>query len=233
MRTLFPVLVVAGLSLSGYAQELGRGALTAETGGQAGLGRAALPAATYDGFMSGGSWGLKLALGWANVDWDIGPASGSQSLFAPQASLFYKATDNLDVNFSTLILSAEDTDSELGKNEADMARLALGVRYWFNAQARITPYAGGGLGYYLLDGKTESTRDESGLVVPADVSDVKSAPGAFLEGGVAFQVADNVSISADLTYDFLLSSADATINGTDENFDVKALSANLGVMWMF
>jgi len=69
-------------------------------------------------------------------------------------------------------------------------------------------------------------------VVPATVS-VKDAPGAFLEGGAAFQVSDTFFINADLTYDFLLGSADATINGDDENFDVKSLSFNLGVTWMF
>jgi len=230
MRILVASAVLVSLVLSAGAQEYGRGALNADRE-TAGLGRAPLPAAKHDGFASGGAWGLKLGLGWANVDWDLGPAGGSESLFAPQASLFYKATDNLDVNFSMLVLSAEDKDDQLGSTEADMSRLALGLRYWINTQSRITPYVGGGLGYYLLDGKTDNTR-ENGFVVPATVS-VKDAPGAFLEGGAAFQVSDTFFINADLTYDFLLGSADATINGDDEDFDVKSLSFNLGVTWMF
>lgn len=227
------VLIVAlmSLSLTASAQELGRGSLSAESGRNAGLGRGALSPAKYDGFALGGTWGAKLSLGWANVDWDLGPADGSESLFAPQASLFYKATDNLDVNFSALFVSAEDRDNDLGTTEADMTRLALGLRYWIDTRNRVTPYFGGGLGYYLLDGNTENTR-ENGVVVPATAS-VEDAPGAFLEGGAAFQVGDAFFINADLTYDFLLGSADATINGADEDLDVTALSFNLGVTWMF
>jgi outer membrane protein W len=179
---------------------------------------------------------MKLNLGWASVDWDLGPADGSESLFAPQASLFYKATDNLDVNVSVLFVSADDTDNELGSTEADMTRFALGVRYWVDTQSRITPYFGGGLGYYILDADTDSAPNPCPLcpdpTVPANVS-VDDAPGAFLEGGAAFQVGDAFFINADLTYDFLLGSADATINGADEDLDVKALSFNLGVTWMF
>jgi len=229
-HALIVAVLFAGL-VSASAQEYGRGALSAESGRNAGLGRAELPPARYDGFALGGTWGAKLNLGWANVNWDLGPADGSESLFAPQASLFYKATDNLDVNFSALFVSAEDRDNDLGTTEADMTRLALGVRYWIDTRNRVTPYFGGGLGYYLLDGKTDNTR-ENGVVVPATVS-VEDAPGAFLEGGAAFQVGDAFFINADLTYDFLLGSADATINGADEDLDVKALSFNLGVTWMF
>jgi outer membrane protein W len=230
MRRLLASVVLVASVLSAGAQEYGRGALNAGRD-TSGLGRGPLPSAKYDGFASGGAWGLKLGLGWANVDWDLGPAGGSENLFVPQLSLSYKATDNLDVNFSTLFASAEDKDDQLGSTEADMTRLALGLRYWINTETRITPYVGGGLGYYLLDGKTDNTR-ENGTVVPATVS-VKDAPGAFLEGGAAFQVSDTFFINADLTYDFLLGSADATINGDDEDFDVKSLSFNLGVTWMF
>ncbi len=230
MRRLLAGVVVAASVLSAGAQEYGRGTLSAERGAS-GLGRAPLPAANYDGFASGGTWGLKLGLGWANVDWDLGPADGSESLFAPQISIFYKTTDNLDVNFSTTFVSAEDKDNQLGRTEADMTRLALGIRYWINTHTRITPYVGGGLGYYLLDGTTDNTI-EDGAVVPATVS-VKDAPGAFLEGGVAFQVGDAFFVNVDLTYDFLLGSADATINGEDEDFDVNSLAFNLGATWIF
>lgn len=233
MKRMLSIMSVVAIVNLAQGQGLGRGALTTESSG-AGLGRGTLPDTHYEGYSLGGTWGLKPSLGWANVNWDIGSASGSESVFAPQLSLFYKATDNLDMNFSTLFISAEDSDGDLGKNEADLTRLALGIRYWFNTQTRITPYFGGGLGYYLLDGKTDKTR-EDGQVAPVTVTavDVKDAPGAFLEGGVAFQVTDNFFVNLDLTYDFLLGSADATINGKDDKFKVQALALNLGVTWMF
>lgn len=235
-HALIMAVLFAGFA-SASAQEYGRGALSAESGRNDGLGRAPLPAAKYDGFALGGTWGTKLTFGWANVDWDLGSADGSESLFAPQASLFYKATDNLDVNLSALFVSAEDKDNELGSTSADMTRLALGVRYWVNTQRRITPYFGGGLGYYMLDADTDSVPNPCpscpNPTVAANVSEVEDAPGAFLEGGAAFQVRDSFFINADLTYDFLLGSANATINGDDEDLDVKVVSFNLGVTWMF
>ncbi len=232
MRILLACVAAASFVLTAGAQEYGRGTLGGDPG-SSGLGRARLPDARFDGFSPGGSWGLKLGLGWASVDWDLGPAGGSESLFAPQLSLFYKTTDNLDVNFSTTFLSAKDKDDELGVTKADMARLAVGVRYWFHTPARVIPYVGGGLGYYLLDGTTEMTRDDDGEAVRAAGVSVKDAPGAFLEAGVAFLIGDGFSIHTDLTYDLLLGSADAEINGEAESFDVKSLAINLGVTWTF
>lgn len=230
MRILFVVVLVMSVVVSANAQELGRGKLDAGRN-TSGLGRSTLPEAHYDGFSASGAWGLKLGLGWANADWDLGPASGSENLFAPQISLFYKTTESLDVNFSTTFLSAEDKDVQLGRTEADVVRLALGVRYWVNTQTRTTPFVGAGIGYYLLDGMTENTR-EDGVVVPAEVS-VKDAPGAFIEGGAAFQISDNFFLTTDLTYDFLLGSADAQINGDDSSFDLTSFAINVGMMWTF
>lgn len=196
------------------------------------LGRAALPPAVQDGFALGGTWGVKASLGWANVAWDLGPADGSENLFAPQASLFYKVTDPLDVNLSCLLLSAEDDDLELGTTEADLTRLSLGARYWARTSTRLTPFFGAGLGYCFLDAATDRTR-EDGAVVGVTNMDVKDAPGFFLEAGLAFQAGDAFFITADLTYDRLLGSADAEINGRGEDFDIQAFALNLGVAWMF
>ena len=231
MKRLFGVAVLMAAVLAAAANEHGRESLpTAGTG--AGLGRASLPAASSDNWWGGGVWGVKAGLGWALVDWDLGPASGSEGVFAPQITVFYKATDNLDVNLSAAFFSAQDEDAQLGDTEADMTRLALGIRYWFNTGTRITPYVGGGLGYYLLDGTTDNTR-ENGAVVAATSISMDDMPGAFLEGGVAFQVSDNVFINTEITYDFLLGSADAEINGDNEDFDISALAIGLGVTWMF
>lgn len=229
MRIGLVVSVLMSMAVGASADEHGRGSLS--PGGE-GLGRAPLPEGRYDGFYGGGAWGVKVGLGWAFANWDVGPASGSEGVFVPQASLFYKTTEHLDVNLSAMFLSAKDSDGDLGDNEADMIRLALGMRYWFDTGRRIMPYVGGGLGYYLLDGSTDMTR-ENGQVVAANDISVDNAPGGFLEGGVAFQVADDFFIHAEVTYDFLLGSADAKINGKNEDFSVSALTLGLGVTWMF
>ena len=101
--------------------------------------------------------GVKAGLGWAFLDWELGAAEGSDNQFVPQGSVFYKATDNLDFNLSAMFVSGEDEDDELGDTDADLARLALGVRYWFDTQSRFVPYLGAGIGYYIVDGSTDNT----------------------------------------------------------------------------
>lgn len=231
MKQWLIVMGVLGLVLMAEGQEYGRGSLSG-SGASAGLGRAPLPAATYDGFWDSGSWGVKPHLGWAYVSWDVGSASGSDWAVMPQLSIFYKPTDNLDVNLSAMYVTAEDRDDELGDNEAEMARLALGIRYWFDTGRRFTPYLGGGIGYYFVDGDTDRTRQDGIPVAAGDIS-VDNGPGCFLEGGVAFQIADNFYINTEVTYDFLLGSSDAEINGRNEDYGVSALSIGLGATWMF
>ena len=210
------------------AAEYGRGDLS-DSGA---LGRAALPKASDDAFFGGGTWGVKAGIGWAMANWELGDAEGSDGVFAPHGSFFYKATDNVDFNVSALFLTAEDSDGDFGDNEADMVRLALGVRYWFDLGNRFVPYLGAGVGYYLVDGSTENVR-ENGVYVPAGDVSVDNAPGAFLEGGVAFQVSDNFFLNAEASYDFLLGSADAEINGEEEDFGVSAFVLGVGATLMF
>ncbi|NCC60134.1 MAG: porin family protein [Verrucomicrobiae bacterium] len=217
--------------LTAGAQEYGRSTFSGSDATNEGLGRASLPPAEYDGFYLGGSWGMKISLGWARVSWDIGSGSGKENIFAPRASVFYKTTDNFDVSFSALYISSEDDDDELGKTEGDMTELAIGIRYWFSMDSRVAPYVGCGLGYCFLDAKMDKTR-EGDQVVDADVS-VDDSLGAFIEGGVSYQISDNVFMDADITYDFLLGDADATINGKDKDFNINSLAFNLGVTWMF
>ena len=231
MRPVLGCLGLVALVLSAGAQEYGRGSLAVE-GRESGLGRAPLPQASNDSSWGGGVWGVKAGLGWALVDWDLGPASGSDGIFAPQASLFYTTTDRLDVNVSAAFFSAQDEEGPLGEAQADMTRLALGLRYWFHTKTRATPYAGAGIGYYLLEGETDMTRD-GGIAAGVQSISMDNWPGAFLEGGVAFQVADNLSLNAEITYDFLLGPADAEINGESEDFNVRALAFNLGATWVF
>ena len=220
-------LVFMGLVLTASAQ-YGRGSLE----GDEGLGRAPLSKPSDDTFFGGGTWGVKAGLGWASLDWELGAAEGSENQCVPQGSVFYKATDNLDFNLSAMFVSGEDEDDELGDTDADLARLALGVRYWFDTQSRFVPYLGAGIGYYIVDGSTDNTR-EDGVVVPASGISVDNCPGAFVEGGVAYQIADNFFVTAEATYDFLLGSADAKINGEDEDFKVSSLAIGLGVAFMF
>lgn len=222
--------MICGFSLcSASAQEFGTAPLGRAR--EAGMGHAPLPRPTYHGFAAGGSAGVTLSLGWVKVDWDLGPADGSESLFAPQASIFFKATEQFDVNLSLFVVSADDRDDALGRTEADLTRLAVGSRYWVNTRTRAVPYFGAGIGYYFLDGKTEKTREDD--VVVSASSSVKDRPGAFLEGGVAFQISDQLMMTAGMSYDFLLGSAKATINGKGESFDVSAFAINLGLAWIF
>jgi len=229
-RLLASVVFVASV-LSAGAQEDGRASLT--TGSpSAGLGRGSLPPANTEHGYFAGSWGLKLDLGWANLKWDVGATGGSEGLFAPQASIFYKTTENLDVNVSLMHLSGKDDDSVLGANKGEFTRLALGLRYWMPTGTRVAPFFGGGIGYYLLDGNTDRTREDGEVRDAGNVS-VKDQPGAFLEAGLSFLVSDGFMVNTGLSYDFLLGSADATINGRDDDFDIKAFSINLGVAWKF
>lgn len=234
MKTLVLAATVMVWAVTGYGQEYGRGSLT--TGSpSAGLGRGSLPPANTEHGYFAGSWGLKLDLGWANLDWDVGAASGSERLLAPQVSLFYKTTDNLDVNLSLLHISGKDNDNVLGANKGEFTRIALGLRYWVPTGTRVAPFFGGGIGYYLLDGSTDLIPSACPECPPERVASVsvKDQPGAFLEAGVSFLVSDGFMINTGLSYDFLLGSADATINGRDDDFDIKALSINLGVAWKF
>ena len=232
--------IVAAIALSmvvsASGQEYGRGRLDGASTSSDGLGRGALPPATANHGYFAGAWGLKLDLGWANLSWDVGPASGSERLFAPQASLFYKTTDNLDVNLSFLHVSGSDEDDILGATKGELTRIALGIRYWVPTQNRVAPFFGGGIGYYLLDGNTDYVPDTC-PGCPSDVEratvSVKNAPGAFLEAGLSFLVSDGFFINTGLSYDFVLGSADAKINGRDEDFDIKSFSVNLGVAWKF
>jgi len=231
MKKVIVLVLMAATVQAVRSAELGREALP-PAGSTTGLGRGPLAPAQLESGTPGGTWGLKLGMGWAHVKWSVGSVDGSEAVFVPQGSLFYKATDNLDVNLSVMFLSAKEKDSELGDTKADMTRLALGARYWFQNSSLVTPYVGGGIGYYLLGGEAAKIM-VNGVAQPANVGSVKDNPGAFLEGGVAFHITDNFYLNADLTYDFLLGSSDVKINGESEKFDVKSLSVNLGVMWMF
>jgi len=187
-----------------------------------GLGRAALPEARSDSFFGGGTWGIKAGLGWAVADWEFGNADGASGAFTPQVSLFYKAADFLDVNLSGLFLTVDDSGDVYGDTEATMVRLALGMRGWFNTGTRLVPYLGVGIGYYILDSDADNAR----------VS-VDDAPGAFLEGGLTFQVMDNFFVGAEVSYDFLLGSANARVNGMSDDFDVTALTIGLTATLMY
>lgn len=232
-RVLLVVLVGIGLSLPAAGQEYGRGSLGSATGSSgSGLGRAALPASTHEAGFLGGTVGLKLAVGWAKADWSVGPIDGSDSLLVPSGSIFYRPIDNLDVNISALFLRAEDKAGD-GKTKADMTRLALGVRFWPLGDSRVTPYVGAGIGYYFLGGKMENAYCPCLNQPVSGKLDVDNVPGAYLEGGVAWQITDNFFINTDLAYDLLFSSPTASIGAQEGDFDVKALSVNLGITFMF
>ena len=232
-RVLLVMLIGIGLSLSASGDEYGRGSLgSASRSPESGMGRAELPTSTLGSGFLGGTWGLKLAVGWAKADWSVGPIDGSDSLLVPSGSIFYRPIDNLDVNLSTLFLRAEDKVGG-GKTKAEMTRLALGVRFWPIKDCLVTPYVGAGIGYYFLGGKMEHAYC-SCLNQPANGKlDVDNVPGAYLEGGVAWRITDNFFINTDLAYDLLFSSPTASIDDAEGKFKISALSVNLGITFMF
>lgn len=196
------------------------------------MGRAELPASTLGSSFLGGTWGLKLAVGWAKAKWSVGPIDGSDTLFVPSGSIFYRATDNLDINVSALFLHAEDKVGN-GKTKAEMTRITLGTRFWPIGECRVTPYVGGGIGYYLLGGKMNNAYCSCNKQIVTGTLDVDDALGAYLEGGVAWQITDNFFINADLSYDLLLSSPTASIGSEKADFDIDLLALNLGVTFMY
>lgn len=224
------VLCFAGLACG---EEYGRGSFDpAATTTDSGSGRATLPAPAHGRDILGGTLGLKLGIGWAKANWSVGQIDGSESTFVPSASLFYKPTDHLDVNLSGLFLNAED-EAGAGSTKAEMTRLAVGVRYWPVGDSRINPYLGCGIGYYLLGSETVNADISGNGQVASGMLELDDVPGAFLEGGIAWQITDNVFINTDLTYDLLLSTSSASIGGEEFDFDIDALSVNLGATFIF
>lgn len=220
---------VAGLV---HAEEYGRGSLgTAARSNEPGLGRVVLPPPTHPVGIPGGTWGLKLGAGWSQVDWSLGPLDGAAKSLAPTASLFYKTTDSLDVNFSCLFLDAEDETGD-GTTKLQMTRLAVGVRYWPIGDSRITPYLGCGIGYYLLGGDMENIYCPcSGQTASGDL-DVDDVPGAYLQGGVAWQLSDNLFLNTEIAYDLLLTSPSVSISGETADLTLGAFSIGLSLTVM-
>jgi hypothetical protein len=232
-RVLLVVLAGIALSLPATGQEYGRGSLGSSSASpESGTGRAELPPSTLGSSFFSGSWGVKLAVGWAKADWSVGPIDGSDSLLVPSGSIFYRPIDNLDVNISALFLHAEDKVED-GKTKADMTRLSLGVRFWPIMDCLVTPYVGAGIGYYFLGGKMEHAYCSCLNQPVSGKLDVDNVPGAYLEGGVAWRITDNFFINTDLAYDLLLASPTASIGSQEGDFKISALSVNLGIAFMF
>lgn len=210
-RVLFAALLFVGISFSVMAQEVSRG---------------------NESVSLVGPWGLKVGIGAARANWSVGPIDAADTVFAPSASLFYKVTDNFDVNLSGFYINAKD-DVSRGTAKADMTRLAMGAKYWPLGGVRIAPYLGCGIGYYLLGGEMDHVYCACHGETATGKLTVDDAAGAYLEGGVAWQVAGNFFINTDLSYDFLLSSTGASIGIENPDFNIHALSVNLGITWMF
>jgi outer membrane protein W len=210
-RALLAILICVGVPFSVLAQEASRG---------------------NKSDSPGGTWGLKAGVGVASVKWTVGPIDASDTAFAPSASFFYKITDNVDVNLSGFYFSAKD-DVSRGTAKADVTRLAVGARYWPIPDSGINPYLGCGIGYYLLDGEMNHVYCACHGTTATGKLTIDDAAGAYLEGGIAWKVANNFFINTDLSYDFLLSSSDATIGPENPDFDIHAIAVNLGITWMF
>ncbi len=221
-----------GISWMAMGQEMGRGSLNSEAAApNSGTGRGTLVSSSQGSDFLGGTWGLKLGVGWAKAKWSVGQIDGSEIAFVPSGSIFYKPTDNLDINLSAMYVNAEDKVDYVDdvKTKADMTRIACGIRYWPLNNFRILPYVGCGIGYYLLDGKIDVNGSSGSVKL-----DVDNAPGAYFESGVAWKLADNICINTELSYDFLLSSPSVSLaeDEVEEDFKINTLGVTLGLIVM-
>ncbi len=202
---------------------------------QHGLGRAALPEPERTYGIPAGFWGVQADLGWAFLDWELGPLSGSDRAFVPRVGLSFRTAESWNVLLSVLHASGKDRQGALGVTQASMTKISLGARYWTPGQGRVAPFLGGGVGYALLDADADFVplSSDPGAVEPAVVSGVKDMPGAHVEGGVAFRVNDLLFLQAGATYDFLLGSGDVAINGHTRRMDFQSFSVSVGVLRLF
>jgi outer membrane protein W len=106
--------------------------------------------------------------------------------------------------------------------DSSFFRLCVGARYWLDLNAGITPYVGASLGYYSLDigASGRNTSIDAGI-------------GMNLQAGCAFGVSDGFLLTLGLSYDRLLTDADATVDGQDADGTFSALGVNGGVVFLF
>ncbi len=204
------------------------GASGAESGAEAaslGLGRAPLPAPEYARDTGAGRSGLTLELGWADLTWELDGEKGSKKVFSPQASLFHLVTERLDVHLSVMLASGSDRQNDGGKYRAETTRVGAGLGYRMKSEglSRVTPFAGVGLGYWLMDA---STSREGGDRARVSVDDWF---GLNVHAGVALLIADGTTLRLGVAHDRLLGKADATVDGPLADFSMSISRVTMGV----
>ena len=139
-------------------------------------------------------------------------------------------------------LSADyvETDVELGVlglsgNVGQLSQIPvlLTGRMHFSTNPKMSPYLGGGVGYYFNDFDSERVITEFLYGPRADI-DVDDSIGYHVGGGFELFVSDNAAVNLDLKY--VWNQVDADINLSDfgdEEFDVNAFFAGLGVKYYF
>lgn len=173
------------------------------------------------GAMPATTFGASVAIGWTDFDWEVGEIDGSDTVWVPELALFYVIQDGLDVRLSAKFASGDDRDDGTDV-DGDFTRFTIGSRYWINLDAFVTPYVGASVGYYGLD-MASSGRNIS----------VDDGIGYNLEAGCALGLSDGFVLTLGLSYDDLITDADATVNGADADASIRALGANVGVVVLF
>jgi len=223
------MLVLA--SESANAQEYGRGALGGGELGRAPLNRRGTVFHSGKDLagLAGGTWGTSITLCYADIDWDLGDSSGSESVWCPELSIFYMTAQNFDVRLGLKYAGGEDESSTYGALEAEMLRIVLGSRYWIPTPTRLVPYVGAGLGLYMLDGDQELADN-----CPAEASvDDGPVPGINLHAGCGYLVSDQFLLTTELSYDTVMSDADAQVHGENEDLSVSVFSFGIGLVYTF
>ena len=139
--------------------------------------------------------------------------------------------------YFSLELSADyvETDVELSVlglsgnvGQLTQVPVLLTGRIHFSTSSKVSPYLGGGVGYYFNDFDSERVITEFLYGPGADI-DVDESIGYHVAGGVEVFVSDNAAINLDLRYVWNEIDAEINLSGFgDEELDVDAFIAGLG-----
>jgi hypothetical protein len=126
---------------------------------------------------------------------------------------------DLAVDFLAAGRNADISSGGFTRQKANTSELDLGVRKIWRPDARLRPYAGGGLA--LASARLEKTGPAG------DISDDDSGTGIWLNGGVFW----TLSGSFDLGFDARLSGADVRLFGVKRSAGGAHLGLTAGYHW--
>jgi outer membrane protein len=131
-----------------------------------------------------------------------------------------------DVELSALGLSGD-------AGEITQVPVLLTLRMHFSTNPKVSPYIGGGVGYYFNSFDTNRTVAEFIYGPGADI-EVDDSFGYHVSGGIEYFVTDNAAINVDVKYIWQEVEAGVNVPGfTDEEFDIDTFVAGAGFKYYF